>query len=123
MELAGRQYRHEEIEVTPEDTSFSLKNKIEERIRREGSQHLYKVILRGQRDPQFLPDCSLYRKCGRILEIQDRTAPAFPLEELKRRYQGQLVGEFIESFGEEPREAVERKALQYGLEALLADLR
>ena len=123
VELAGRQYRHEEIEVTPEDTSFSLKNKIEERIRREGSQHLYKVILRGQRDPQFLPDCSLYRKCGRILEIQDRTVPAFPLEELKRRYQGQLVGEFIESFGEEPREAVERKALQYGLEALLADLR
>ena len=67
VELAGRQYRHEEIEVTPEDTSFSLKNKIEERIRREGSQHLYKVILRGQRDPQFLPDCSLYRSAAGFL--------------------------------------------------------
>ena len=84
---------------------------------------MYKVVLRGQRDPQFLPEWEMYKKCGRILEIQDKTTPAFPIEELRRKYQGQLVGDFIESFGEEPQEILEKKALQYGLEALLADLR
>ena len=119
VRLAKRQYRHEAIEVTPEDTGFSLREKILERIRQEGTGDLYKIILKGQRDPRFVPDWERYRKCGRILEMEDRTVPAFPLEELRARYQGQLIGNFIESFGEEPEDEISRKALQYGLEALL----
>ena len=58
-------------------------------------------------------------KCGRITEIIDRTVPAFHLQELARRYRGQLIGKYIESFEDGPKGIVEEKALRYGLEALL----
>ena len=80
---------------------------------------MYRIRLTGQRAPQFRPDVREYRKCGRILEIEDATVPAFHVGELKRRYHGQLIGDFIESFGDAPEGMVEEKALRYGLEALL----
>ncbi|MCC8067081.1 MAG: DNA repair exonuclease [Clostridiales bacterium] len=119
VEKAGRQYRRQEVTVTEQDTAFSVREKIAEMIRQYGSQDTYRIILSGQRDPGFLPDVREYLKCGRILDIEDRTVPAFHLEELKRQYRGQLIGTYIESFGDGPMNPVEQKALAYGLEALL----
>ncbi len=120
VEMAGRQYRQEEIEVTEWDTQYSLRQKISERIRQCGTQHMYRVILAGQRHPQFRPVVEEYLKCGRVLEVADRTVPAFHLEELRRQYRDGLIGRLIESFGEDgPKDLIEEKALRYGLEALL----
>lgn len=119
VESAKRQYRQEELEVTEEDTVYSVREKIAALVRRCGPQNTYRIALTGERHPQFRPDIREYLKCGRILEVTDRTVPAFHLEELRRQYRGQLVGNYIESFGEEPRGLIEEKALRYGLEALL----
>lgn len=119
VEKAHRQYRDVAVPVTEEDTSFSVREKMVEMVRREGSQNTYRVSLTGERHPKLCLDIREYQKCGRILEIEDRTVPAFHLEELKRQYQGQLIGDYIESFGNGPENPVEQKALEYGLEALL----
>ena len=119
IEAAGRQYRREEVAVIPEDTTFSVREKIAEKIAQEGTQHMYRIILTGQRHPKLRFDLKEYMKCGRIWEISDQTVPEFQLKELRRQYQGQLIGAFIECFGEQPSSLVEEKALYYGLEALL----
>ncbi len=119
VESAGRQYRQEELTVTEEDTVYSVREKLSELIRRCGAQHTYRIALVGERHPQFRPDIREYMKCGRILEVADKTVPAFHMEELRRQYRGQLVGNYIESFGDAPRGLIEEKALRYGLEALL----
>ncbi len=119
VESAGRQYRQEELEVTEADTTYSVRERLAELIRRCGTQHMYRITLTGGRHPQFRPDVREYMKCGRILEITDKTVPAFHVEELRRRYRGQLVGNYIESFGDGPKGLIEEKALRYGLEALL----
>lgn len=119
MKASSRNYLQKEIEVTEEDTVFSLREKVAGMIHKEGPQNMYRIRLTGQRAPQFRPDVREYRKCGRILEIEDATVPAFHVGELKRRYHGQLIGDFIESFGDAPEGMVEEKALRYGLEALL----
>ena len=98
---------------------YSVREKLSELIRSCGTQHMYRITLVGERHPQFRPDVREYMKCGRILEITDRTVTAFHIEELRRQYRGQLVGNYIESFGNEPRGSIEEKALRYGLEALL----
>jgi DNA repair exonuclease SbcCD nuclease subunit len=118
-ETCSRQYRQEEVVITEADTTFSVREKIAEQIRQGGSQHMYRIVLTGQRHPSFRPDIREYMKCGRIVDITDQTVPAFHLEELKRQYRGQLIGAYIESFGDGPHSAVEEKALRYGLEALL----
>lgn len=119
VEHAGRQYRREEVEVTPEDTAFSVREKIASLIAQEGTQHMYRIILTGQRHPKLRLDVREYMKCGRVFEIVDRTVPEFKLEELRSQYRGQLIGDFIESFGDGPSNRIEEKALYYGLEALL----
>ncbi|MCC8044956.1 MAG: metallophosphoesterase [Clostridiales bacterium] len=119
VEKARRQYRKEEVAVTEEDTTFSVREKIAAMIHEKGSQDTYQIVLTGLRHPGFRPDIGEYLKCGRILEIEDRTAPAFHLEELRQRYRGGLIGNYIESFGDGPESLVEQKALMLGLEALL----
>lgn len=119
VEKAGRQYRKEEVAVTEGDTPFSVRGKIAETVRANGSQNTYRITLVGERHPQFRPDLREYLKCGRILDIEDRTVPAFHLEELRRQYHGQLIGDYIESFGDGPKNLTEQKALYLGLEALL----
>ncbi len=119
VEKAKRQYRREEIQVTEEDSAYSIREKIVQTVRREGSGDIYRFVLVGERPPEVHPDIPEYLKCGRILEVLDQTVPAFPLDELRRTYHGQLIGDFIDSFGEGPKNSVEQKALCYGLEALL----
>lgn len=116
---SARQYRKEELEVTEGDTAYSVREKVAALIRQCGAQHTYRITLVGEHSPQFRPDIREYMKCGRIIEIKDKTVPAFHFEELKRQYRGQLIGNYIESFGDSPRGLVEEKALRYGLEALL----
>lgn len=119
MDVSSRQYLHEEVVLNDTDTAFSVREKIADVIRRNGTQHTYRITLTGQRHPKFRPDIREYLKCGRIVEVADRSVPAFHLEELRRQYQGQLIGNYIESFGGKERNLIEEKALAYGLEALL----
>ena len=119
VDVCSRQYRHEEVELNDADTTFSVREKIAQAIRQGGTQHTYRIILTGQRHPKFRPDIREYMKCGRIVEVVDRTVPAFHLEALKRQNQGQLIGKYIESFEGKERSLIEEKALAYGLEALL----
>ena len=119
VEVCSREYRQIEVEADERDTVYALREKIAAALQAGGTQHMYRVVLTGQRHPKLRPDIREYMKCGRIVEIVDRTVPAFHLEELRRQYQGQLIGNFIESFGSGPRGQVEEKALRYGLEALL----
>lgn len=119
VEVCSREYRQEEVVVNEEDTVYSVREKIAAAVREHGAQHTYRIILTGEHHPKFRPDIREYMKCGRIIEITDRTVPAFHLEELRHQYRGQLIGNYIESFGERPQGLVEEKALRYGLEALL----
>lgn len=120
VEKSSRLYLREEIEINEADTVYSVREKVAELVRQKGEQHMYLLTLVGQRHPKFQPDVKEYMKCGRIVQIEDRTVPAFHIDELRRQYGGQLIGRFIDSFGPEgPQGMIEEKALYYGLEALL----
>ena len=114
-----REYRNLELPVTEDDTTFSLRDRLEKRIEKEGWEHIYRVVLTGSRQPGLRFDLQRLREYGMVLDIEDRTSPAFHLDELRRKYEGQLIGYYIESFEEHERSETEEKALRYGLEALL----
>lgn len=116
---AKREYRNLVLEATEQDTTFSLLERLERQIEQQGWQHIYRVSLRGKRDPQMHFDLEKLTEFGMVLEVRDETVPAFRLEELKQKYRGQLIGRYIESFEGHERSRTEERALQYGLEALL----
>ena len=121
VEAARRQYIKADLEVTETDTAYSVREKVASLVRQMGEEHMYRIRLTGMRDPRMTLDPKEYRNCGRILEVADDTLPAFHLEQLRRQYRGQLIGDFIESFGDGPTDIIEEKALRYGLAALLAN--
>lgn len=117
---AKREYREVVLYAGETDTTFSLRDRLERHIEEQGWQHIYRVSIRGQRDPQMHFDTEKLMEFGMVLEVRDETAPAFHLEALKKKYQGQMIGRYIESFQGHERSALEESALRYGLEALLA---
>ena len=116
---AKREYHEVVIDCTQEDTTFSVLDCLEEEIERLGTEDMYRVVLEGKRDAGVRFDAAVLRGAGRVVDLKDNTSAAFDRELLCRRYQGQMIGRFIESFGQESGDELEKKALEYGLEALL----
>ena len=116
---AKREYVRIQLPVTPEDTTFSLRDHLEAMIGEKGWQHIYRVTLTGSRDPQMRFDTDKLAEFGMVLEVEDASVPDFDLEEMLEQYRGGLIGRYIESFGTDPSDPVERRALRLGLEALL----
>ncbi len=120
VEMEGRRYLEKTVELTETDNPFSVQEKICRVIEEGGAQNMYRITLAGERDPGFSVQVREYLKCGRVLSVSNQTVPAFHLELLKKKYEGKLIGRFIESFGDDgPTSVTEEKALYYGLEALL----
>ncbi len=131
--FASRAYEQIILTLHEDTTQLSLEEMLKEEIYRRGGLNIYRVILRGFRAPELLlvilrgfraPELLLLpeklKTMGNIIEVQDESKPAYDLEELLCRYNGTLIGDYIQYFmDKKDRSAVEEKALYYGLQALL----
>lgn len=116
---ASREYVHLDIPVDKKMTSHSLKDCIRERIEECGIQNIYKIVLRGFRDPDIMFDLEAMDSYGNIIELADDTKPAYDLERLMMQNQGNLLGKYIESLKDYDEESVEYLALCEGVQALM----
>ena len=57
----------------------------------------------------------------RVVQVTSRCQPDYDLEKLKLQYQGQILGRYIETLEEMPQSEITKKALYYGVEALLTE--
>lgn len=122
LPFASREYRDLEIPVRRETTQFSLEEQISYEIRQKGVEHLYRIRLKGRRDSQTEFDLTRIKALGNVTEVLDESAPDYDYRELGRRYEGTLIGEYIESFLEKQQMSeVEEMALYYGLRAMLGE--
>lgn len=116
---AKREYRHMEIPVTTEMTSLALKEKIREAIEETGTQHIYKIILTGFREPQMLFDLGNADVYGNIIEISDQTKPAYDFEKLMEQNASNILGYLIRDLKDYDEESVEYRAMCEGVRALM----
>lgn len=117
--FACRSYQRILLEIKEDSTQYSLEEQLQAIIRQQGEEHLYRVVLRGQRSPDLLLLTEKLKKLGNIADILDESQPAYDLEKLKKRYSGTLIGEYISYFQNRDCSIEEKKALYYGLQALL----
>lgn len=116
---AVRDYRMLEIAVDEEQTDFSVEEQIVQRIRETGKQHIYRIHLTGFRDPDIVFQRERYYSLGNIIEVIDDTEPAYDFEELRNRHREDVIGAFIEALYRSDMSEVQRKALIYGVQAML----
>lgn len=118
--FSARQYIEMVLPVTVDSTIRSMQDEIEEFIYENGMQHMYCIHLEGLRDAQMDIDEQIFMSLGNIVEVTDETRPDYDFEQLRQSYAGTLVGEYIDSFLQKGElTEVERKALYYGVGALL----
>lgn len=114
-----REYKILNIEVNPEMTNGALADRIKEVIAREGLQHIYQVCLEGFRDENIRFNKDALYPLGNILEITDDSVPDYDFDALYRENADNLIGMFIKKIRESNQDVTARKALYYGIEALL----
>ena len=116
---ALREYVHAEVSVNAEDTEISIKKEIDKLISEYGNENIYKMILKGKRDPDIIFDTEYLAGRGNILEVLDRTEPDYDIDALLRENRDNLIGRYIGRFEGCVRGSEEYDALCEGLDALL----
>ncbi len=115
-----REYRCVTLPVTPDTTNGALLDQAREAIGQNGSRHIYRFLLQGLREESLRFDQQAIYQLGNVLEITDESVPDYDFEALYRENADNIIGQFIRRIREsEKQDEVTRKALYYGIEALL----
>lgn len=125
--FSRRQYIALKVAADPGSSNLSIADKAKKLLSENSKENIYKITLTGNY-PAGAPFSAeeieaLLIKEGYLCEVEDKTKPEYDLTKLREEYRGNIIGEFIASFGDTdalPPDSVEYKALIYGVEALLS---
>lgn len=117
--LAQAQYIPLIVRVTPATTEMELTERITEEIRRRGMDHIYRFRIRGMRDPDITFDLQALEKRMQVIEIIDESEPQYDFSRLFAEHPSDMIGFYIRALQKEEMSPVEKKALFYGIDALL----
>ena len=88
-------------------------------IENRGEQNIYRFRLKGMRDPDIEFDLEQLSSRFRIAEILDDSEPQYDFSALFAEHSSDMIGFFIQALQKEDMSPVEKKALYYGVNALL----
>ena len=116
---AEREYVHMDVEIDKAMTGHSARERIKAQIKERGVQNLYKITLKGFRDPDILFDLGDMDPYGNVVEVSDETKPAYEFGRLLEQNKDNLLGKFIESMQDYGKDSIEYQALCEGVQALM----
>ncbi len=116
---ASLQYMPLAVNVSKETTNGELADRIEAEIKKRGINNIYRFRIKGMRDPDIEFDLSSLQSFYRISEIIDDTEPDYDFSALFAEHSSDMIGFFIQALQNDDMGPVEKKALYYGVNALL----
>lgn len=117
---SARQYIRLNLEVDQNTTNGSLADQAIKMIQTHGKQHIYTFSIQGVRDETIHFDKDEVRTLGNILEVTDQSVPDYDFDALYQENSDNMIGMFIQRIRDNSsQDEVTRKALYYGIEALL----
>ncbi len=119
LPLCRSQYISLAVNVTPKTTNVELASRISQEIQRRGLQHIYRFVIRGMRDPDISFDLDVLESRFRIAQIKDESEPQYDFAQLFAEHPSDMIGFYIRTLQKENMSDVEKKALYYGINALI----
>lgn len=107
------------VSVTPATTNLELSQLIGDEIRKRGAANIYRFRIRGMRDPDVEFDLELLSGQWNIVEIIDESEPQYDFHALFAEHPSDMIGFYIHALLKDDMSPVEKKALHYGIHALL----
>lgn len=117
--MAQAQYIPLIVHVTPATTNAELADRIMEAVRQRGEQHIYRFRIRGKRDPDITFDTESLERRAQVIEVVDESEPQYDFSQLFAEHPSDMIGFYIRALQKEDMSPVEKKALFYGIDALL----
>lgn len=117
--MAKLQYISLAVHVTTATTNTELSAKITQEIQNRGPEHIYRFRIKGMRDPDITFDLDMLSSRYKIMEIIDESEPQYDFSALFAEHPSDMIGFFIQALQKPEASPVEKKALYYGINALL----
>ncbi len=114
-----RSYINIGLEVKPEYSGARITDALAKQMEKLGTENIYRIILQGHMANGLKPDFAALKYRYRISEITDNTLCEYDMDKLLLDNADNLLGKFISSF-EGTEDEIAKKALKYGVEAILA---
>lgn len=113
------EYRHEAIEVTPDMTQYQLEETTCARMAGGEDYIRYRIFLTGYVNPDNQFDLSRLEELPKVVDVTAKLLPNYDYEKMLAEQQDSLLGRYIASMEKLPQDVVTKKALEYGVNALL----
>ena len=84
-----------------------------------GTNNIYRFRIKGMRDPDIDFDLTALASKYRIAEVIDDSEPQYDFSALFAEHSSDMIGFFIQALQKDEMSPVEKKALYYGVNALL----
>lgn len=107
------------VNVNNTTTNTELMQTLEEEIKKRGSQNIYSIKLQGMRDPDIEFDPEKLSNQYKISRITDDSEPEYDFPKLFADHSTDMIGFFIQELNKPDISSVDKKALYYGVNALL----
>lgn len=117
--ISQSQYIPLVVSVTPATTNLELSQLIADEIRKRGAGNIYRFRIRGMRDPDIEFDLDFLSGQWNIVEILDESEPQYDFHALFAEHPSDMIGFYIRALLKDDMSPVEKKALYYGIHALL----
>ena len=79
----------------------------------------FRLFLRGKVSLDTGFDTAKLEEFDRVVDVTEQLSPDYDYEKLKENYKDTLLGNYIEEMERRPQDVVTKKALEYGVNALL----
>ena len=113
------EYIQQEINVTPELSAYAVSELVRQELQRREPYQFSHVILRGYRDAEAELPLDEITEMERVVRVADETEPDYQFDLLKQKYDGTLLQKYIEVMEECPNLELRKKALYYGVQAMM----
>lgn len=107
------------VNVTPETTNTELFLRMSQEIEKRGADNIFRFRIRGMRNPDISFDLESLMMRYRIADILDESEPQYDFSALFAEHPSDMIGFYIRALQKPDMNQVEKKALYYGIHALL----
>ena len=110
------------IRVSEDTTNTELLRSVADEISKRGLEHIYKLSIIGSRDPDIVFEAEALTSKFRIAKIVDESEPVYDFAKLFSEHSSDMIGFYINELNRENISRLGKKALHYGVSALLKSM-
>lgn len=118
--VAQRTYMNLLINIKPDHTPQMIVDLVDRQIRTLGTQHIYRILVKGQNHNRDVFDFTSLESKYNIYEVVTEAAGEYDIGKLLEENKENLIGKFIGQLSDSYyADETSKKALHYGLDVLL----